>query len=200
MAKLIRHGRIVIDDWTQIAFVAHTPVKKQAGKIVELKLTGAASANASEIAAIEVPAGKVLIPLALWLARREELAARLASGTLGVWLDSFEEPEALAASVEDLNQWPVIGVNFPKFTDGRGYSIARLLRDRFGYRNELRAVGEVLRDQLFYMRRCGFDVYAVRDPETALTALTDFTESYQGAADEPRPLYRRHRYITGACP
>ena len=85
-------------------------------------------------------------------------------------------------------------MNFPKFADGRGYSIARLLRERYAYRGEIRAIGDVLQDQLFFMKRCGIDAYAVRadkDIEAALTGLRDFSEAYQAAVDQPQPLFRR---------
>ncbi|MEM8120240.1 DUF934 domain-containing protein, partial [Morganella morganii] len=90
---------------------------------------------------------------------------------LGVWLDADEEPESIAG---DLDRFQVIAVNFPAFTDGRGFSSARLLRERYGYKGEIRAIGDVLRDQLFFMRRCGFDAYAIRadrSPEDALASL-----------------------------
>jgi uncharacterized protein (DUF934 family) len=85
-------------------------------------------------------------------------------------------------------------VHFPTFTDGRGYSTARLLRERYGYRGELRAVGDVLRDQLFYLSRVGFDAFALRqdqDAEGALASLADFSESYQASVERPQPLFRR---------
>lgn len=195
MAKLIISGTVVEDHWTLLRLpVQDQPVKKQAGKLVELNLTGAESASAEVIAALEIPGGRVLVPLPVWLARRDELAARLEQGELGIWIDSHESPEAFAESTGDLNRFPVIAVNFPKFTDGRGYSIAHLLRSRYGYRRELRAIGDVLRDQLFYMKRCGFDSFQLRankDIDAALASLSDFSEAYQGAADQPLPLFRR---------
>jgi uncharacterized protein (DUF934 family) len=87
-----------------------------------------------------------------------------------------------------------IDVNFPSFTDGRGYSIARLLRERHGYDGELRAVGDVQRDQLFYLARCGFDAFLLRkdaDAEDALAAFNDFSEAYQASVERPQPLFRR---------
>ena len=85
-------------------------------------------------------------------------------------------------------------LNFPAFKDGRGFTTARLLRERHGYKGEIRAVGDVGRDQMFYMQRCGFNAFEVRsdrDLEDALRALDDFTVTYQAAADQPLPLYRR---------
>ena len=87
-----------------------------------------------------------------------------------------------------------IAVNFPKYGDGRGYSIARLLRERYGYKGELRAVGEVARDHLHAMAQCGFDVFQLRDGEdayAALTAFDDFSDQYQATASQPVPLFRR---------
>ena len=87
-----------------------------------------------------------------------------------------------------------VEVNFPSFTDGRGYSIARLLRERYGYQGELRAVGDVQRDQLFYLSRCGFDAFLLRegqDAGEALSALRDFSEAYQASVERPEPLFRR---------
>lgn len=110
---------------------------------------------------------------------------------VGVWLDSDEEPEALAPYLDKL---PAIAINFPKFVDGRGYSYARILRDRLNFEGEIRAIGDILHDQLFYLKRCGFDAYAVRedkDIEVAQEGLSDFTESYQAASFMNQPLFRR---------
>src|SRR5690606_585450 len=102
-----------------------------------------------------------------------------------------EEAELIA---DDLDSFAVIALNFPVFSDGRNYSNARLLRDRYQYQGELRSIGDVLRDQLFFMRRCGFNAYALRedhDPHPALASLQDFSEVYQSATDQPLPLFRR---------
>lgn len=131
----------------------------------------------------------VIVPLALWLEHAHALKAR--DGGLGIWLESDEEIESV---LDDLSRFQVIALNFPAFTDGRHYSTARLLRDRYGYKGEIRAIGDVLRDQLFYMQRCGFDAFAVRpdrDPQAALEGLKDFSLAYQAAADEALPLFRR---------
>ena len=131
----------------------------------------------------------LIVPLALWREHGQALKAR--DGGLGVWLDSDEEAEDIGA---DVANFQVIALNFPAFTDGRSYSNARLLRDRFGYTGELRAIGDVLRDQLFYLHRCGFDAFAIRadkDPYEALQGLKDFSVTYQSSTDEPMPLFRR---------
>ena len=130
-----------------------------------------------------------IVPLQLWRDHGHALKAR--DGGLGIWLDSDEEAEEIG---DDVQHFQVIALNFPAFTDGRSYSNARLLRDRYQYTGELRAIGDVLRDQLFYMARCGFDAFAIRadkDPEAALEGLKDFSVTYQAAADNPLPLFRR---------
>ena len=106
-------------------------------------------------------------------------------------LEPADEPAAVAGRLAAAAR---VEVNFPKFGDGRGYSIARLLRERYGYAGELRAVGEVGRDHLFAMAACGFDAFLLRDGEDAAEALAafgDFSESYQATVPEPRPLFRR---------
>lgn len=131
----------------------------------------------------------LIVPFGLWREHAPALKARVAS--LGIWLDADEVVEEIC---DDLSQFQVVALNFPAFTDGRHYSSARLLRDRYNYEGEIRAIGDVLRDQLFYMRRCGFDAFAIRadrDPYDALQGLTDFSVTYQAASDDPRPLFRR---------
>lgn len=131
--------------------------------------------------------GPALIPMDVWL----ENPRRYEGKDLGIWLDSHDEPERLEGLVNEL---PVIAVNFPKFSDGRGYSTARILRERLGYKNELRAVGDVLLDQLQFMKRCGFDSYALRpdkDITKAPRCLKFFSNAYQAATDNDEPLFRR---------
>ena len=106
-------------------------------------------------------------------------------------LEPQDDPAAFADRIVSAAR---IEVNFPKFGDGRGFSIARLLRERHGYKGELRAVGEVARDHLYYMEQCGFDAFLLRegeDVEEALAAFDDFSEAYQATAAQPLPLFRR---------
>ena len=134
-------------------------------------------------------AGDIIVPLARWQAEREALIAR--DGRLGVLMGPDQPPELIA---DDLAHLALIAYEFPSFKDGRPYSHARLLRERHGYSGEIRAVGDVLRDQIFYMARCGFTAFeprADRDIKDALAALGDFSQTYQPAADQPLPLYRR---------
>lgn len=133
------------------------------------------------------PTGDVVVPL--------ERLAELGDvpGRLGVRVDGSADPEALAPHLGRLD---LVVVELPKFTDGRAYSLARLLRDRFGYAGSLRAVGGVLRDQLFYLWRCGFDSFELaegKDVDDALAAFRDFSVTYQPAEDHDRPIWRRRR-------
>lgn len=197
MADLIRGEALAQDEWTWVKLPdSGEPVRKSAGKVVLFKLTGEPAAADDVIDRCEVPAtGKVLIPLSVWLRRHEALAARMAAGEIGVWLDSHEEPAELADSLGgDLNRLPLIGVNFPKFIDGRGFSVGFILRNRYGYRNEMRALGDVLRDQMFFFRRTGFDAYLLRadqKPERCIAALKDFSTPYQTSTDGNVPVFRR---------
>lgn len=133
----------------------------------------------------------IIVPMSLWLDHAHALKVR--DGGLGIWLESHEEIEAVA---DDLAHFKVVALNFPVFSDGRHYSTARLLRDRYGYQGEIRAIGDVLRDQLFFMKRCGFDAFALREDRDAIEALEslrDFSETYQAATDQPLPLFRRRQ-------
>jgi len=166
VTKIIKNESIVDDTWTIL-------------KLVEGKTPEAAA----------LPEQNAIVPLLMWQTRKDELIGR--GQPIGVWLDSNEGPEAIAA---DLKHFTLIAINFPKFADGRGFSSARLLRERYGYAGELRAIGDVLQDQLYFLKRCGFDAYAVRadkDIVAALAGLKDFSESYQAAVDQPQPLFRR---------
>jgi len=136
-----------------------------------------------------LPSGPVLVPLTLWQSQRDALLAR--DGDLGIWLDSDEEAETIA---DDLNHFAVIGLNFPAYADGRNLSNAVLLRSRFGFKGEIRALGDVARDQLSYMRRCGFDAFQIAaefDPEQEMAGLKVMRDYYQGDVLDPQPLFRR---------
>ncbi|HKY01663.1 MAG TPA: DUF934 domain-containing protein [Burkholderiales bacterium] len=132
--------------------------------------------------------GGVIVPLAVWKEQRDALLAR---GNVGVALEPNEEPGELAGDVAAL---PLIAVNFPNFQDGRGYSTARLLRERYGFKGELRAVGDVLLDELFYMSRVGFDAFALREDQNldaCLKVFDTFSEVYQVSVETPVPLFKR---------
>ncbi|MEO5765628.1 MAG: DUF934 domain-containing protein [Casimicrobiaceae bacterium] len=134
-----------------------------------------------------LPDGRAIVALAAWVAQRDALAAR---GDVGVWLAPADDPGALAG---DIARLPLVAVDFPQFVDGRGYSTARLLRQRYGYTGELRAIGDIQRDQLSYLAQCGFDAFALRDGEDAngaLAAFHDFADGYQ-ITEARTPWFRR---------
>ncbi len=137
----------------------------------------------------DIPDGvAAIVPLALWLERRAALIAR---GEIGVLLGPADDPAALA---DDVVRLLVIAVDFPAFTDGRGLSTARLLRERFRYEGELRAVGDIQRDQLFALSQCGFDSFLLkdgRDAKAALEGFADFDSIYAPTTREPQPWFRR---------
>lgn len=131
----------------------------------------------------------VIVPFAQWPVLRDTLLAR--DTRIGVSMSGGDEPAAIAS---DLDRLDLVAIRFKSFTDGRGYSTAALLRQRYGFRGELRAIGDIQRDQLFYLARCGFDAFVLRegeDVEAALAAFDDFGEVYQAAVDRPLPLFRR---------
>ena len=137
----------------------------------------------------EIPEqGDVIVSLAVWQQQQSLLAMR--DGLTGLWLDAGDE----LCELGELP--PLIAVHFTAFTDGRGYSIARLLRQRHGFAGELRAIGDILRDQLYELARCGFDSFALRkdqDVAEALRAFDDFSDAYQAAADQGPLFGRRFR-------
>lgn len=139
---------------------------------------------------IALPAGDVIFPLAVWRARKNEIIS--CHKRIGLLLQPDERVEDVA---DDLDYFVVIAVNFPKFVDGRGYTTASLLRQRYHYQGELRAVGDILHDQLYYLKRVGFDAWALKDgknPDYAVSAgFTTFSDAYQASTDQPEPYFRR---------
>lgn len=129
-----------------------------------------------------VPAdGTIVVSAERWLT---ECAALRARGDVGIRLASSFAVESLDGELQGVS---LILVDFPVFSDGRGYSIGRLLRDRLGFEGELRAIGDVLPDQLSYMARCGFDAFALKPGkkvESALAAMKHLSVKYQPATDQ----------------
>ena len=168
--KLIQNRRAATDTWLLLKPV---PIEGQ-----------------TETAFAAVPAeGDVIVPLAQWLQQKDALLAR--KGRTGVWLDAHEGADLVAADAPKL---PLIALNFPKFGDGRSLSTARLLRERYGYKGELRAIGDVFRDLVLGMHRCGIDSFALRDDQDiddTLRALDELPVAYQASVDQPLPLFRR---------
>lgn len=162
MFNLIKNGRIVADEWkTLILADGDTPKS------------------------VKLPVGPVLVPLPVWQARRAELIRREYEHgwPLGVWLAAEEGPEAIGRDIDDFT---VIAVAFDKFSDGKSFSTARLLRERYGYKGELRAIGDVPRDKVTYQHQVGFDAFAVRANQKAgsvLSGLFDFGAANQADAE-----------------
>lgn len=147
------------------------------------------SQETTDFAQAQALGEQLLLPLTLWL---EDAKEYIDNPKIGVWLKSDEEPEAL---LPYLTQLQLIAIDFPVFTDGRGYSQARRLRLNFDYKNELRAIGDVLRDQMQFYRRCGFDSFALRedaDVTHSIEGLEDFSVFYQDADDNYKPPFARH--------
>jgi uncharacterized protein (DUF934 family) len=198
LIQLTANGQasIVADVWTRVVPPAagEESVRKQAGKVVLFKLTGEQTYTAEQIANTEIPAtGKILVPLTIWQARKSELQSRLAVGELGIILATNETAEALQAEFADLNTLPLIAVFVERFADGRIFTLGNWLRTRFGFKNELRAIGDVLRDQLFFHKRAGFNSFLIRadrSAEDALASLNDFSQPYQGGVADV-PVWRR---------
>ena len=198
LIQLAANGQasIVADAWTRVVPPAagEESVRKQAGKVVLFKLTGEQTYTAEQIANTEIPAtGKILVPLTIWQARKTELQSRLAAGELGIILATNETAEALQAEFTDLNTLPLIAVFVERFADGRIFTLGNWLRTRFGFKNELRAIGYVLRDQLFFHKRAGFNSFLIRadrSAEDALASLNDFSQPYQGGVADV-PVWRR---------
>lgn len=132
-----------------------------------------------------------VVSLARWQAEGDELRAR--TGPLGIRLASGEQPEGV---LDDLDRFDLIALDFPRFTDGRSYSTARLLRERHGYTGELRAFGNVLRDQAVFMLRCGFDSFELAEPTDVsgwLAALDEIDVFFQPAADGKESIMARRQ-------
>lgn len=188
------------NEWAVVTLPAsQVEERKQAGKVVLFKLTGEKTVSAEQITNTEIPStGKIIVPLSVFIARKAELQDRLSSNQIGVWVDTHEILEDLVNSVSDLNSLPIIAVHVERFADGRIFSLGTLLRTRYGFKNELRAIGDVLRDQLYFLKRSGFSSYLIRADRSAteaLASLNDFTNPYQGAVDEPRPVFKRYNRV-----
>ena len=148
---------------------------------------GAAGAPAS---------GKLIVPLARWRAEREPLLASAAA--IGVLLPNTEDVDALYPQIADR---PLIALQFPTFTDGRALTQAVLLRNRLGFAGELRALGDVVRDLVFWLGRCGFDAIVPRpdqDLEACRGALDELSVAYQPAADAHAAVWARRRMRASA--
>ncbi len=133
--------------------------------------------------------GRVILSLKRWEESRDAL--KTGDAVVGVRIPNTADVVQLWPTLQDR---PLIAVEFPAFGDGRAFSQARVLRERFGFKGEIRAVGDVMRDQIFYMQRCGINAMAPRadqDLQACLAAFRDFTTPYQGAADRQISIFQR---------
>jgi uncharacterized protein (DUF934 family) len=163
--QLIKKGQLVDDTWVLV---------KEAN-------------NAGILQAL--PGRNLIVPFQFWKFFQQDIAEYW--GEITLWLDSDEDVNDIK---DPLDRFPLIALNFPVFSDGRSYTNARELRENLAYQGEIRAIGDVLRDQLFYMHRCGFDAFLLRhdqDPDECLAAFSDFKTGYQASVDQPQPLFRR---------
>ncbi len=188
---------IVENTWVTVQLPAsNVEARKQAGKVVLFKLTGEETVSEAQIGETVIPPeGKIIVPLSVFISRKTELLSRISKGEIGVWIDTHELIADLVEHQADLNVLPIIAVHVERFADGRIFSLGALLRTRYGFKNDLRAIGDVLRDQLFFLKRSGFTSYLIRADRSAVEALAslkDFTAPYQGAVDEPRPVFARY--------
>lgn len=149
MTRIIRNGRIVEDDWRRID-----------------------PKNAPVFAPAAGEAG-LIIPLARYMAWRETGQLSAESCRTGVLLGPDDAPESVRPF---LPQLALVAVHFPAFTAGRGYSLGRLIRMRYGFAGELRAVGDILRDQLYFLKQCGFNAFELRPDQPLDEALGAFDD------------------------
>ena len=196
--QLIQIDKIQDDDWVIIDLpVIEVEIKKQAGKVVQFKLTGEAYPTSEQIEKTVIPAsGNIILPLQVYAKNKARLAERLNKGEIGIWLLTHEEIEKYIASEEEINQFSIIAIKTEKFADGRIFSIAARIRNKFRFTHDLRAIGDVLKDQLYFLKRVGFSSYVIREDRNtreALEALYDFSDPYQGAFDLKEPVWLRKK-------
>lgn len=194
-SQLIKNNSITNDDWLVIMPPeAEIEVKKQAGKVVIFKLTGEESLTSEQIEKTIIPnKEKLLLPVKVFLYHQDNLKDRILNQEIGIWMETHEEIDSFINQIKDINNLPCIAVSTKKFADGRIFSIGNLLRLKYKYKNELRAIGDVLRDQLFFLKRSGFNSFLIRkdkDARDALLGLSDFTIPYQGAVDQTKPAWK----------
>lgn len=141
--------------------------------------------------ATSLPVGDIIVSWSRWQKDRAQLEQR--AGNLGVLIDGACPVGDIG---RDADHFQLIALDFAKLGDGRCFSHARLLRERYGYQGELRAVGHVIKDLLFFMQRCGIDSFTLaddRDTADALGAFSEFSVKYQTAADSAPPIYRQRQ-------
>ena len=195
-SQLILNQSVSLDEWTFVPLPSgNEEVKKQAGKVVLFKLTGESLPTELQIDETVIPqTGKIIVPLSVYLKNRDTLQTRLKNNEIALWIATHETLDTLLVSEKDINVFPLIAVFVERFQDGRIFTLGNLLRTRYQFKNTLRAFGDVLQDQLFYLKRSGFDSYLIKtgkDVHEALKALQSFSDPYQGAVDISEPVWKR---------
>ena len=197
-SQLIKNKKIVEDDWLTVDLAkVEEVVRMQAGKIVAFKLSGEDYPTKEQVSkTIYSDTGKILLPLKVFILHQERLKKRVAKKEIGIWLSTHEEIHKYTQLIGDLNDFPLIAIHVQKFADGRIFSIGNQLRNKYNFKNELRAFGDVLRDQIFFLKRSGFNSYLIRkdrDAKDAIKGLDDFSDPYQGASDILEPVWKRNK-------
>ena len=195
-SQLILNQSIIDDEWTFVTLPSgHEEIKKQAGKVVLFKLTGESLPSELQINETVIPqTGKIILPLSVYLKNRDLLQDRVKNNEIALWIATHETLDPLISSEKDINAFPLIAVFVERFQDGRIFTLGNLLRTRHQFKNTLRAFGDVLQDQLFYLKRSGFNSYLIKtgkDVHEALKALQSFSDPYQGAVDIKEPVWKR---------
>ena len=196
MSQLIKDKKIVENDWViaELAKIEEIE-KKQAGKVVAFKLSGEDYPTSGQVSETTFPEkGKILLPLKVFILHQGKLKERIEKDEIGIWLFTHEEIHKFVEKLGDLNKFPLIAINVGKFADGRIFSLGNQLRNKYSFKNELRAIGDVLRDQIYFLKRSGFTSYLIRkdrDAKDAINGLDDFSEPYQGAVDILEPAWKR---------
>jgi len=195
-SQLILNQSIIDDEWTFVTLPSgHEEIKKQAGKVVLFKLTGESPPSELQINETVIPrTGKIILPLSVYLKNRDLLQDRVKNNEIALWIATHETLDPLISSEKDINAFPLIAVFVERFQDGRIFTLGNLLRTRHQFKNTLRAFGDVLQDQLFYLKRSGFNSYLIKtgkDVHEALKALQSFSDPYQGAVDIKEPVWKR---------
>ena len=168
MSKLIKNGNIINDEWKTLSLAAGDSPES-----------------------VKLPVGPVLVPLSVWRTRRAELIHREYEHgwPLGVWLSAEESADEIENDIEDFS---VIALSFDKYSDGNSYTTARVLREQFGYKGELRAIGDVPGDKLTYQHQVGFDAFAVRSNQQSGNILSGLF-----ALNNTRKHHHQHTAIAG---
>lgn len=191
IARLIRHGRLELNDWR--VFAPEAEAAETQTDDAHSRSTNDEAQSDTETTASAVPADEPgwIVPLALWITYHDTLRQR--EHPVAVLLSPDSKLQNVVGKDGKIDPTGIafIAIDFPLYTDGRGYSLAQLLRTRYGWQGELRAIGDVMIDTIHYQARVGFDSFLVKpehDPVKALAAFETFTVHYQKTYPKPPQL------------